>query len=1578
MKKNEETNESCNYRYPGLLNFEDTETHRQLFFGRDQEKEALLNKVLADKLVVLFARSGLGKTSLINAGLKQSLRDMGFIPITIRFDETITNPVQKVYADIEEIVERQKSDLEYEEGEKDSLWKYFKTVSFWTKNNNLRKPVLILDQFEEFFENYLQKEREDFIEQLADLVNNNIPEDVEKNTSGEGGRSFYSEKPPQVKILISIREDYLGHLEEISGEIPGILHHRYRLLPMKREDARKAIIRPAQKKDKHFCTKPFTYDDLAVEQMLDFLGTQEVRGKEEITDEVECFQLQLLCQSIEVKVKERQKEAQGDIIVDENILKGEDDMRRVMENFYDNQINKLNSRKKRRKARSLCEKELINKKGRRQIFGDDYIESEFGVSKDLLEELVELRLLRTESRKRGSLYLYELSHDTLTAPIRRSFKRRQAKKRRTMIPIFAVCILIILAIIVSKASQKSYENYENNVKLSKALSKSNLELAVIYIKNNQVDEALEVYRQALDTDNRNANIYKEIVDILEEKGMNDRIEEIYDIASTSDSQESSFYLILGNEYYHIKTYGKAAEMFKKAIQRDPKNSSAYKWLGDALYQKAVEIDNKDTGAIKDWRNPSSPQVKYKDTIKTAMDNKTKSASAYYAEAIDAYKKAVEIDPDDAHAYRGLGDVLLKQGNHEDTVNAYNEAIEIDPDDARAYNGLGNAFSKQRNYEKAVLQYKKALDIDPGYADALQGYRETLKALERIKSERVHEELTKAFYNQGNELLKQREYEKAIEAFKKTIEMNPEDTLLASIGLGKALFSQGDYDKAVEIFNKAVKTNPDHAEPWYYLGMIRSQQGKYNEAINAYKQAVEKNPDYTDAYYKIGTVYSKQKEYGKAVKAYEEAPRFPPGNNALKKRVVFTYFLGQKFEKASSLADELQKEKFLSSMDRLEVVFISTASLLSNRKEAEASRQIKAFIEFVKSLPPGDYDVGNHAEIRKSIITNITLSSQEKHILQQMLEILRAPRAEVGEKIKEFETDFVIYKHTIALNKKRPDTYEKLAVLYVKNGKPDKAIDVYRQALTVNPGYAEIYKNIARMLRKKGRKKYIEQVKKIYMLASGSGSRKAALYFNLANDYYYLDMFQQAAENYKKSIEIEPGNARLYYRMGLVLSEQKEYSAAIEAFEKAKEINPDDKITILTRKKIIEKEKDYKMAERALEKAKQQSLDRAETHYKMGEALSKMEKYNEALEAYKKTIDIDSNHHKAYYKMGDILSLQEKYESAIEAYKKAIEIEGENVVEAYIGWGEALFALRNYNEAIAQYKKANTLIRLKREKNPVAYYKMAEAFLALEQYNDADDAYVRAFRSNPTRNAYAYNYRGNFFYYQEEYDKAIEAYKKSIKEDPLYASAYYNMGTSLNKQEKYRDAIKEFKKVIEIDPRYLYAYNGMGNAFTELGNYGEAIEAYKEALDINPGYVTTRANLAEVYLVSERIADALESAEEVMEEKKIAPHYQIAMRFVAAASLIFQQRRLEAVKRLEDLIIYYKLLSKDYDRIWSYEGIKEFLDQNKKISPQETEWLIQLIDILGSPKAGGDKEIKKLEATIKATFKERKKSRTGKK
>ncbi|MDP6584296.1 MAG: tetratricopeptide repeat protein, partial [Anaerolineales bacterium] len=125
-----------------------------------------------------------------------------------------------------------------------------------------------------------------------------------------------------------------------------------------------------------------------------------------------------------------------------------------------------------------------------------------------------------------------------------------------------------------------------------------------------------------------------------------------------------------------------------------------------------------------------------------------SNSGKYEEAIESYKQAIKLNPDDAYAHTRLGVAYRKSGMYEDAIESYKQAIRINPDDADAHIGLGIAYGRLGKHKEAIESYKQAIRIDPDFVLA-------------------HNGLGVAYRNLGK-------YEEAIESYKQVIEIDPDD------------------------------------------------------------------------------------------------------------------------------------------------------------------------------------------------------------------------------------------------------------------------------------------------------------------------------------------------------------------------------------------------------------------------------------------------------------------------------------------------------------------------------------------------------------------------------------------------------------------------------------------------------------------------------------------------------------------------------------------------------------------------------------------------------------------------------------
>ena len=166
-------------------------------------------------------------------------------------------------------------------------------------------------------------------------------------------------------------------------------------------------------------------------------------------EEIEPFQLQLLCQYIEDKVLQQQETAKANaqIVVKEEHFGGEDGMQDILQAFYDTQIRHFKP-KNRRVARKLCEKGLISTTGRRLSLDEEIIAEKYKVSYEILSAMIDYRLLRAVPRL-GSYY-YEISHDTLVKPILNAVKQRHRRRRNNVLLVGGVLLVSLIMFLIAQ------------------------------------------------------------------------------------------------------------------------------------------------------------------------------------------------------------------------------------------------------------------------------------------------------------------------------------------------------------------------------------------------------------------------------------------------------------------------------------------------------------------------------------------------------------------------------------------------------------------------------------------------------------------------------------------------------------------------------------------------------------------------------------------------------------------------------------------------------------------------------------------------------------------------------------------------------------------------------------------------------------------------------------------------------------------------------------------------------------------------------------------------------------------------
>lgn len=452
------------YRYPGVKPFETAE--RALFFGRDRDIEDLLDLIWLEKLVVLFGKSGYGKSSLLNAGILPALEDE-VAPVVVRLGSynpgQIPMPLENLRKRIDEILpdNPEAAFLNAIPGT-ESLWRQIKRK----QSHGQYRFVLIFDQFEEFF-TYPVAEQNAFKEQLADLLYTEVPQTIRDHTEAlRPDQQTFIATSFDVKMLLAIRADRLSLLDSMKDKLPAILQKRYELKGLSAEQARQAIEKPAASEGE-FASPKFTFTPDALRLLTEKLAETKASQRSGI----EAFQLQILCEFLESEIVAGQ--IPGNHIRPQHF---QDKINDIYEGYYQRLIGKLEPTVQLA-AELVIEEGLIfqdEKTGesRRLSVDSDVLVQRFGglgVTSTMLRDLENQFLLRREATSTGG-FNYEVSHDTLIAPILKSKAERKAlevaeqtrletqRRQRRLLSLLSIALLalvIVVGVVIYVLQQKN-------------------------------------------------------------------------------------------------------------------------------------------------------------------------------------------------------------------------------------------------------------------------------------------------------------------------------------------------------------------------------------------------------------------------------------------------------------------------------------------------------------------------------------------------------------------------------------------------------------------------------------------------------------------------------------------------------------------------------------------------------------------------------------------------------------------------------------------------------------------------------------------------------------------------------------------------------------------------------------------------------------------------------------------------------------------------------------------------------------------------------------------------------------------
>jgi len=352
--------------YIGPRSFELKKEDQERFFGRDKEVDEIISLIYSHKIVLIYAPSGAGKSSIFNGKIIPDLEKEGFkvIPITrvgisstIKAlneslnksnNEVLYPPNLYIVNAIQSILANSNPHQKFlEQIPKEMTLSKFLEKNYPPDRNPRRKIIpqlLIFDQFEELFNYYPEKwqeQQQNFFSQITEALNNN----------------------PLLRIVLIIREDYIAQLDPFKEFVPEKLRPRYRLERLSEKAALLAIKKPLEKALSTSQLKEYTVEiQNIIEELLkvrvETFGKNIKETKEAKGSYIEPIHLQVVCQrwwKERIVFKKDNDKFQN---------KKEDfaDVDKALEDFYEDAINEAIAQQNyasEDKIREFCETKLI-------------------------------------------------------------------------------------------------------------------------------------------------------------------------------------------------------------------------------------------------------------------------------------------------------------------------------------------------------------------------------------------------------------------------------------------------------------------------------------------------------------------------------------------------------------------------------------------------------------------------------------------------------------------------------------------------------------------------------------------------------------------------------------------------------------------------------------------------------------------------------------------------------------------------------------------------------------------------------------------------------------------------------------------------------------------------------------------------------------------------------------------------------------------------------------------------------------------------------------------------------------------
>ena len=448
----------------------------------------------------------------------------------------------------------------------------------------------------------------------------------------------------------------------------------------------------------------------------------------------------------------------------------------------------------------------------------------------------------------------------------------------------------------SDLANKAIEEYRQAIDADPTSEYLTSGLAELYARTGRIRDAVLEAQDILKKDPNNLEAHKllgriylrSLGDVQEGKGSDSVLKlaiEQYEQIVKLDPESTDDHLLLGRLYKVANDLQKAESEFKTAVALQPDSEDAITALAllyteENDYARAAQV----LGSVPDAARSAKLYSVLGYTYEQQKD---------YKKAIEAYRKATELDRDNLDAIRGLAQNLLNDGQTDAALEQYKIIADANPEDAQSYLRMADIYRRQGKFDEALENLKKAqsmvqdlMEVQYGFAEIYQAqgrYDEAAQALQELlkKTEKSDKNYTQSEKNNRSVFLErlgtvQRESNNsqlAIETFRQMLTLGDEAATRGYQQIIDTYREAKQWQQATDVAREATQKVPkDRGLKMVYASQL-ADMGQADAGLEQVKGLLKGAPEDREVYITLAQMYSRLKRWPDAEQALDKAEQF---------------------------------------------------------------------------------------------------------------------------------------------------------------------------------------------------------------------------------------------------------------------------------------------------------------------------------------------------------------------------------------------------------------------------------------------------------------------------------------------------------------------------------------------------------------------------------------------------------------------------------------------------------------------------------------------------------------------------------